>query len=348
MEPIPQGEVKAWNALIKETREVVLSRDTSVFDLIILAGKVEAKHGEGRIGRWAEEACVGAAAAKQYRWLASKGVDVEFVEKWARSKGNPKGLSYTIVREIAQFCGSLKSIYALEYLQWAVEHHASAIGMRGYMMESTAPDQHKEEAAQSIKMALMDKQEHEGFSDGIRYALEMLVEENPELEDEVLGTVITKAEDIEALKIAAGIKTDVEGNMVEKARRNLNKLKLFRKWLRENKKDLSESIAYGHEFSELLKDYGKYIVQEASVLAETDIPLVRVDESKVEAMDITPPKAVRGLAGADPVSKNPKKTPTKVSAPVKKAPAKKTAPAKKSPAKKAPAKKAPAKVKAKT
>lgn len=335
VEPIPQDELKEWNELIKETREVVLSRDTSVFDLIILAGKVESKYGESRITRWAEEACVGSAAAKQYRWLASKGVDVAFVEKWVRSPQNKRGLSYTIVREIAQFCGSVKSIYALEYLQWAVDHKTTAIGLRGYMYESTAPNEHKDEAAKSIQMALMDKQEHEGFSDAIRYALEQLVEENPDMEDDVLGTVITKAEDIKALKIAAGLIDDEEGRMVDKARNDLNKLRAFRKWMRENKKRMSESIAYGHEFSEMLRDYGKYISDELKLIVETKTNPVNIDESKVSDMPVKPLRKVRGLKGADSNTDAMKEVRKQINKPAKKAPAKSAA-------------KTPAKAKAKT
>ncbi len=144
-----------------------------------------------------------------------------------------------------------------------------------------------------------------------------MVEEHPDMEDDVLGTVITKAEDIEKLKISAGIISDDEGNLVAKARNQVNKLKTMRKWLRDNKKEMVESIEYGHEFSDLLRDYGKYVSEEAATLANTITTQVKIDSSKVQEMDITPPKKTRGLNGAETDTDAMKEVRKQINKPVK-------------------------------
>jgi hypothetical protein len=320
VEPIPQNQIKEWNALIKETRQVVLQRDVSTFDLVLLAGRVEKKYGENRIGRWAEEACIGFAAAKQYRWLFSKGLDEAFIEKWCRTAKKPNGLSYTLIREVAQFCGSLSSPYALEYLQYAVDHKVGVIGLRGYMLESTAPNDQFSEAEKAFKIALQDKQEHEGFSDGLRYALERIVEEHPESEQVILETVITTAEDIEKLKIKAGIKDDEEARHVGQAKRMLDKLKQHRRWLRENEGELIKAVAYGHEFSDELKAWARYNLEHLEKIKNTEVRTV--DSTGIPEHELP---SMKKAAKAKP--------PTVQAPPAKKAAAKKAAA--KRPAKKA-------------
>lgn len=288
VQPIPRDQVKAWNALVKETREVVTRRDATQFDLIILAGQVETEYGRDKIGRWAEEACVGINAARQYQWLARAGIDEAFIEKWCRTPDNPRGLSYSVIREIAGFHGSLKSDYALDDLKIAKDKKMTVVQIRGYMLEKTAPHDHKQEAAKSIRMALQDKQEMEGFSNTVKVALEKLVEDNPEIEEAVLKTVITDVEDLHQLKIAAGLETDHEADLVEKSRRAISKLKNYRKWFRENGDFMVESVMYGHELSSDLQAVVKDIHSFCEKIMDAEVPETVDDlpEDMIEEMEL--------------------------------------------------------------
>lgn len=286
VEPIPQAKRKEWNALIRETQEVVNRHDSSVFDLILLAGRVEKEYGEDKLGRWADEAGVSLTAARQYRWLFNKGVDEAFIKKYARSAGKKNGLTYTAIREVVQFCGSATSPYAIEYLDWAVEHKATAVSLRGYMMEDTAPHLHKEEASKSFKLALQDKQEHEGFSDYVKVELEKIIEERPDLEEKILGTVITSPDDFAALKIAAGLLSDKEQHIVDDAKRYGKKLTAMFRWLKDNERDLTQSISYGHELSEDLKFRLAKLDELAKKIGNTEIKEVHFDESSVLDMEL--------------------------------------------------------------
>ena len=281
VEPIPREQVKEWNALVRETREVVEQRDKCIFDLILLAGKVQGSYGENRIGRWSEEAQVSLSQARQYAWLYRRGCNEEFVEKWAKTPTKKKGLSYTVIREIAQFCGGLTSDYAEEYLKWAIDHKATASAVRGYMYEITAPQNRQSEAAKDYKLALRDKQEHEGFSDSIRLALEHMVEENPHVEGEVMGTVITNVDDIQKLKLKAGVIPDDEAEMVERAKRYMVKLRSYRKFLLENKADIAKCIENGHEFSADLKGHVDALLRMVNEINEIE-PLDGYEGDDVE------------------------------------------------------------------
>lgn len=287
MDPIPKKELPAWQKLIADTIKVVNRSDKAQWDLIILAGKVVTQYGENRVGRWADESGLSYESAKQYRWLALKGVNAPFIAKWARTDRKPDGLTYSVIRAIVGFCGSTKSPYALDYLQWAVDHKATPVSIRAYMNETVAPNRGVEEAAKDIKLALADKQEHEGFNDYIRVALEQIVEENPEVEDQVLATAITSVEDLTALKIAAGILTDEETALVGKAHAYVRKLKNYRNWLRDNKEQLVQSITYGHEVAPEMKHWLEELAKLTKEIADTEVGTF--DSTTVEAPEVPLP-----------------------------------------------------------
>ena len=265
VEPLSENEKKGWDELIAETKVVVARHDASVFDLVLLAGRVEAKYGEGRLKRWADEAGVGYQSAKQYRWLAGKGVDEAFIEKYAGK------LSFSVIREIAGFTGSVNNKYAIEYLEYAIEHRLSAIAIQGYMLQDTAPHEGKNAAAESLKLAFKTKQEKENFSDQMRDALEKLVEENPHLEGAILNTVITSEKDLDALKIAAGVMNQAEEKLISDSKKALDKLKRFRQWIAYNQDLLNDGISYGHPHSQELKHYANMVGELLIKVGETQL-----------------------------------------------------------------------------
>jgi hypothetical protein len=282
MDPIPKKELPEWNELVEETRKVVNRSDKAQFDLILLAGRVTTKYGENRIKRWADEAGLSHEVARQYKWLAGKGVDQAFITKWARTDRKPNGLPYSVIRAIIGFAGSAKSPYALDYFQWAVDHKATAITIRAYMNEVTAPLNQREEAAKEIKMALLDKQEHEGFSDYLLMALERIVEEHPDAEDAVLGTVIQKAEDLTTLKIAAGIMSDEEEKILHQARSYVRKLKTMHTFLRDNGGAIVETLGYGHEVAPELKMWLTTILEDVAMLANAPVGVFSVPDEEMK------------------------------------------------------------------
>ncbi len=271
VEPLAPADKKAWDALIKETRAIVARQDHTQFELILLAGKVDGEYGQDKLGRWADEAGVSYDQAKYYRFLSHKGVDQAFIDKWCTTKGTRKALNYSVIRAISNYCGGLQGPYALEYLQWAVDHKATVIAIQGYMYQNDAPYEHKEEAHKAMKMALMDKQEHEGFSDFFRIELEKIAELKPELEEQILGTVITNDKDLMALKIAAGIIGQEELKLVEEAKRALDRLKKLRRWINQNSDGLTEVISYNHELSQELKHWCLMLSDNLKMLGDTPL-----------------------------------------------------------------------------
>lgn len=283
VDPIPKGKVREWNKLIAETKEAVCQRDKHHFALVLLAGRVEKVFGEARVKRWAEEAGVSYQSAKQYRWMANRGVDEEFIKRWVRSDDNKQGLNYAVIRTIIGFVGSTTSEVAVEYLTWAQEHKATEASMRAYLNELIAPNEAREQHEKDFKVALQTKKELEGFSDQIAAALERIIEEHPELEHAVMDTVVTKAEDVTQLKREAGILTDDEQEIVDETKRLINRVKTFRRHFRDNKRTYERNIEYGHEFSQELWDQLHYLSDQLQQImvtkpAEFDIP----DENVVE------------------------------------------------------------------
>jgi hypothetical protein len=288
LEPIPEEDREDWEKLIAKTIKLVNSADKSRWELIFLSGTVEKKYGENRLKRWADEAGLSYQQARTYAWLSRKGVDAAFVKKWARTDRNPDGLSYTVIREIAGFSGGVKSPYAEGYLTWAVEHSATGIMVRAYMQETVAP-QNARETSHEIAAAIADKQRHEGFNDYIRTQLEGIIAEHPEAEEAVLKTAIVSVDDITNLKLAAGLLSDDEQEMVDQSRRMVQKIRSMRNWLRDNEQEIATNIAYGHEASAELASWVRILTSLATPLASLDVP--SFDAASVPAEDVTLPSS---------------------------------------------------------
>lgn len=284
LEPIKKEERKEWDALIKKTQTVVNAQDRNTWELVLLAGEVENTYGSGRLALWADAAGLSYSQAKQFRWLSNKGVDRDFINKWTRSSKNPRGLSYSVIREVLNLCGNAKSPYAIQYLEWAVEHKATVVSVRAYILELNAPHRKGELGAESVKMALKDKQEHEGFSDFIAQKLGEIIEEYPQAEEKILATVITNSDDLKRLEVAAGILTDEDEALMAEGQRFLRKLKNMRQWLLENERQLSISIATGHLASDEVRDALRYLSGDAGRIAQT--PITEFDDSDIPVVEI--------------------------------------------------------------
>lgn len=272
IDPIKASEKAEWNKIIAQSKKIVTNRDKCVFDLILLAGKVEAQYGQNRIGMWADEIGVSWSQAKQWRWLANKGMDQEFINTWAKTPKNPDGLSYSVIREISMFCASIKSEVALAYFEWAKEHKATVISIRAYMTELAAPHRKAEMADKAYKVALRDKQQNEGFSDFVRLKLEEIIEEHPQAEEALIKTSIVGQDDLEQLKIAAGVVTAEEERILQEAKKLIRKVKNMREFLASNRRKITDSISLAHIHSDDLKDALNYLSQECALLGETEIP----------------------------------------------------------------------------
>lgn len=272
MEPIPPHQQDDWNALIKRSKDIVTSYDSNNFELVLLAAEVTTEYGEGRLKRWSEEIGISYAKGKQLKSLARKGVDRGFILQWCRTPDNPNGLSYTVVRAIAGFNRSLNSDIAQHHLEYAYEHQSTVAGITGYMYEIDAPYDAKAKAERSIKQAIKDKQEHEGFSDYMAVALEQIIEENPDAEDAVLSTRISSEEDFRELEIKAGVREDLENNQIQFSRKTIDKMKRYRKAMQDIRHEARTSIGTGHELSEELRDAIKYLRDECNFILEVQVP----------------------------------------------------------------------------
>jgi hypothetical protein len=275
--PIPADERKEWDQIIAQTKEVVATQDATQWQLVLLAGQVQTKYGEQRINRWADESGISDSAAKQYRWLSKKGVDEAFVKKYGSK------LNYSVVREVASFCGAVTSPHAIEYLDYAIKHKCGRVAILGYMLQTTAPHEGKAEAEKSISLALRTKQSRERFDDYILAALEKVAEEHPELEKQILETTITSAKDLEALEVAAGVLKKEEERIVAEGKRQLDKIKRFRQWLMQNQESIENNISYGHEYSQELQHFTQMIGEVFSNIGNTKLP----DLSDIEAKEFS-------------------------------------------------------------
>jgi hypothetical protein len=82
-EPIPEKERAEWDKLIKQGKALVAARDKSIWKLVLIAGKVEGKYGEGRVKRFADEIGLSLRTMHEYRWLNRAGVDEAFVAEYS-------------------------------------------------------------------------------------------------------------------------------------------------------------------------------------------------------------------------------------------------------------------------
>lgn len=281
IEVITAEEKPEWDKLIEKTKLVVNTQDKSMFDLVILAGQVDKKYGENRVALWADEAGLSFSQAKQYRWMANKGVDAAFVKKWARTKANPDGLSYSVIREVIAFHGSSVSPHAIRSLEWAVEHKATVVGIRGYMLELNAPHRNFEDREEAFRAAMKDKQEHEGFSDFVASKLIELAMEHPAAEEAILSTVIVGRDDMEKLEVAAGVVSGEELEIEREAMKFLRKMRAMKAWFDDNEKLLATSIALGHIHSDELRDAAKYVADAAFNAWNTEAIEYDTDDVKV-------------------------------------------------------------------
>ena len=180
-EPIPKGDVAEWNKLVKQGKALVIQRDKSIWKLVLLSGTICKKYGEGRVKRFADEIGLSARTIYEYAWMNRAGADEQFVTQWHH-------LSYSLVREVLKHTGKVSNPSTEYFLTYADQSKISVRAMVAFMLDTVAPDRMRERASETIKMALQDKQENEGFSDYIKIELEKLAEANPELEDAILRT----------------------------------------------------------------------------------------------------------------------------------------------------------------
>lgn len=286
MEPIPIDQQADWAALIERSKTIVLQYDSNNFELVLLAEEVTTEYGEGRLKRWAEEVGISYSKAKQLKSLSRKGVDRGFIIQWCRTPDNPKGLSYTVIRAIAGFNRSLNSDIAQHHLEYALEHQSTVAGITGYMYEIEAPYDAKVKAERTIRQAIKDKQEHEGFSDYMAVALEQIIEENPDAEDYVLATRISSDEDFRELEVKAGVREDLENIQVQFARKHIDKFKRYRKAVQDIRHEARTSISTGHELSEELRDAIKYLRDELNFILEAKTPDLSHLEEAAQAFDL--------------------------------------------------------------
>lgn len=245
-EPIPENDKGEWEKLVKQGKTLVAARDKNIWKLVLLSGKVQTKYGHGRLQRFSDEIGLSLRTMSEYRWLNRAGVDEKFIETW-------NGLSYSLIREVLRHTGKVANPTTAEFLTYAKERNITTRAMQAFMMDTVSPDRGRERAAETITMALQDKQENEGFSDYVKAQLEVLAEEHPELENTILRTAIVDIDDFQQLKIAAGLATDDEEKMVGQARYQTDKVKKYYKHLLSIKQDLVRHLEYGHENADDLR-----------------------------------------------------------------------------------------------
>ncbi len=283
-EPIPEKDRAEWDRLIKQGKTLVTARDKAIWKLVFLAGKVEGKYGEGRIKRFADEIGLSSKTLYEYSWLNRAGVNEEFIKQYS-------ALSYSLIREVLRHTGKVENPTTEYFLKYAQERKITVRAMQAFMMETVAPDQMRERAAETIKMALQDKQEAEGFSDYIKTALEQIAEEHPELEDQILRTAIVDVGDLQDLKIAAGISTDDEEKMAGQAKYQMEKVKSYYRHLVSIKQDLIRHLENGHENADDLRFQLSRVRDIVSEILETefkplDLPAGSVEEVPTELVSV--------------------------------------------------------------
>lgn len=278
--PIPEELKKEWTALVNRGKEIVARSDTVQYELIFLFGTVESSYGDQTIARFADEIGINKQTGYTYRKLWKMGVDEKFIEKWG-------GLGYSMIREILFFTGKVANPATQFFLNYAEEHKMSVRAMQAYLLDTTARDRAGDIVEKEMKLALQSKQEMEGFSDVIRYELERITEEHPELEDEILQAKIMTADDVNRLKIGAGILTDDEETLVTEGKRYVDKIKRSSRWFMDNKTDLVRSIEYGHEFSDDIRFSIEKMIKMLSEVAETKTrPPLSLADKDVTVLDI--------------------------------------------------------------
>lgn len=283
--PIPKDQIRKWNALIKKGKALVERHDKAIWELILLVGEVKTEYGDGQIRRFADEIDISEKSVYEYQWLARVGVDREFVEEWS------KDLSFSMVRQILRRTGRVDAPASAHFLNYARERKISVRAMDAYMLSTIAPDQYREHVGEEMRLALQHKQEAEGFDDYIKAQLEKIVEDQPQFAEIVMKHSIVTTDDLEALKIQAGISTDEEVEMAGNAKRQADKIKRFQRNLNENKKVLMEHLAYGHENSDELRLH-------IDKLKDTLEEILATEERQIVIEDADPVPTPKVKAGA--------------------------------------------------
>lgn len=273
-EPIPTEQLEEWNALIEEGKAVVKDQDNATWKLILIVGKVTNSFGRGKIKRYADEINIGAKSVYEYSWLYRSGVNEEFVEKWGGT------LSYSMIREILKHTGRVDAPATQFFLEYASTRRISVRAMISYMLGTIAENDNRGKVGEEMKLALMHKQEAEGFSDYIKAQLEEIVEANPDLASTVMKHSIITTEDLEQLKISAGIATDEEITMAAKAKRIADRIKRYQKQIKSESSALKEHLAYGHENSDELRLQLQKLLDTVGEVLETEVRKIEIVDAE--------------------------------------------------------------------
>lgn len=249
-EPIAEEYRSEWDDIIDKSKAAVKRKSGAQFDLILQVARLKTIKGEGTLRRWAEEVGIGYPTAREYQYLANKGVDAAFVKKYA-------SLGYTVIFEIASHNGGLGE-YAEYWLAYAKKHQSGPVAIRALMTDMAAPPKHKEDAA-AHKLAIRVKQDNDGFSDVVRNLMEKVVEDHPEYMEEMMKQRVVTVDDFEKVMVQAGIKSDHEQRLVDRTKFMIKRFRKEFTWATQNEQDIIEQIEYGHEMSDELKDRIKYL-----------------------------------------------------------------------------------------
>lgn len=247
LEPIPEDQREQWNTLVEKGRALVKENDSTIWQLVLLTGEIQTEYGLNKVERFGDEIGLARRTVFRYRWLNKAGIDEEFINKWSGL------LNYSVILEILQHTGRISAPSTNYFLDYAVEHKMSARAMRVYMLDTIAPNNEREQVGQDIKLAIQDKQDYEGFSDYVKYQLEAIAEEFPEAAETLLRTAVINTDDLEELKIKAGILSDDEEKMVRQATYQSNKIRRYYRHLQDIKGDLVDHLEAGLEGSEELR-----------------------------------------------------------------------------------------------
>jgi hypothetical protein len=310
-EPIEKEHQEEWDDIIAKSKLAVKRKNGAQFELIYQVARLKLIHGEGTLRRWAEEIGIGYPTAREYQYLANKGVDQAFVKKYGE-------LGYTVIFEIASFNGGLGE-RAEYWLAYAKKHQTGPIAIRALMNDMIAPPKHREDAA-SHKLAIRVKQENDGFGDVVRNLMEQVVEEHPEYADEIMKQRVVTVEDFEKVLIQAGVKSEHEQRMVDKAKIMLKRLRKEFTWATQNELDIIEQIEYGHEISDELKDRIKYLRDLYNKFLEHNPKTANFLPEDVVDLELGPKPKPQLTVVPDEPAKPAKKAPAKAKAAAKKSP----------------------------
>lgn len=311
-EPIKEEFQNEWDDIIAKSKAAIKRKNGAQFDLILQVARLKTIHGEGTLRRWAEEIGIAYPTAREYQFLANKGVNSAFVKKYGE-------LGYTVIFEIASHNGGLGE-RAEYWLAYAKKHQTGPVAIRALMTDMAAPPRHREDAA-AHKLAIRVKQDNEGFSDVVRNLMEKVVEDHPEYAEELMTQRIVTMDDFEKVMVQAGIKSDHEQRLVDRAKLMIKRFRKEFQWASQNEQDIIEQIEYGHEVSDELKDRIKYLHELFGKFLEHNPRTANFNAEDVVDLDIGPKPALTVVP--DPPAKSARKPAKKAPAKPKRTPSKK-------------------------